>query len=151
MGLFTDDTPVDQVLCTAIHEAGHIVAFQAAGAKVTKAKVWKHGPRASDYTRVSDDPPEDLTKYLIAILAGTEAQARWLARYHGHTVASARREIGSDSDSDRSWWRYYAKGSGLTESAIRRKAGSFVSSKFGRIERLGTKLARRGSLSSWSF
>lgn len=147
----TTKTPVDQVLCAAMHEAGHAVAFQAAGAKVLSIQVYAHGNTAAGDCYVDDDQIPDLPKYLTAIMAGTEAQARWLARYHGHTLGSARREIGSGSAHDKRDFARYARGSGISEARARRKAQSFVSSHWGRIERLGKKLAKRGRLSSWSL
>lgn len=146
----TNSDEIDQLLCAAIHEAGHAVAFGKAGITVHYIQVWPSGDGAKGYCHADNEHIPDRLGYLAAILTGVEAQARWLQKYHGHSLGSARREIGTDG-SDRRAFRAYSRGTGISETQARRKAESLVAWNFGRIERLATKLAKRGRLSSWSL
>ena len=139
---------VDQILCAATHEAGHAVAFKAAGVRVRKLEVWapkSHAHSAHGICDVDESQIPDMGAFLLGILAGDVAECRWLMRYHGHTSHTARRELASGSASDLAKFHEHSAGK-FREAKVRRKAESFVWWNWGRIERLGKKLARKRSL-----
>jgi hypothetical protein len=67
----------------AVHELGHVVAFEAAGVTVRKVVVTGHGPAAEGQTfpgRYQITSTEQGFGLLVAALAGRAAEVRWCAR-----------------------------------------------------------------------
>jgi hypothetical protein len=132
-------------MMAAYHEAGHAVAHKVAGGRVSSVKLTgrdtgvmttqEHGPREGD-----------LMGWLVMILAGQEAAARFLT-HHGYSLAAGRRANHRGSHHDRARFRRYAQGSGISEAHARHEAERLVRTHWRRIDRTARKLTRSRHLS----
>ncbi|WP_216210593.1 M50 family metallopeptidase [Amycolatopsis aidingensis] len=130
-------------LVTCHHEAGHAIAHQVGGGTVHHVRI------VSDhegYMRPADEfDPDNPLPWLVMILAGSEAAARFLTR-HGYSLGEGRRIQRGWCHDDRTMFRRYARGTGIAEGRARREAQRLVRRHWRQIDRLATKLDRRGRL-----
>lgn len=144
------DETQDRMLLTAAHELGHWVAFDAAGYRVRGLRI--HGEH--DAICHVDTPHVVDVGYLVAIMAGHVAEARWLHRYHDYPRGKALKvTYRHSSKSDLRGFRTLRRRHGLdvSEDKAIREAEKVVKRHWGRIERRVGKLAEKGRLSSWSL
>lgn len=132
------------VLQGAAHELGHAVVDLAGGIAVARVTLnTRTGIGATtvgtDLDRVDD--PQLWSAYLIACVAGYEAERLWSARHGGRVY---RDQSATDFANFR---RYRRRGSGLSEGAARSAARSILRREWTRVERLAPRLATRGQIS----
>lgn len=147
-------TPAEETqgrrLLTAAHELGHWAAFDAAGYAVRSVRV--DGPH--DGVCHLDAAKAVTVPYLVAIMAGHVAEARWLHRYHDYSRSQAltvtyRHSLASDVPNFRLLRRRHELD--LSEKTAIREAETVVKRHWGRVERRVAKLATKGRLSGWSL
>lgn len=157
MGLFSPDYPAeaDMRMVVSAHEVGHAVAYRAAGLTVRYARLESGvfgglGGRAKIVEQLV--PEKKVAGYAVACLAGSEAEARYLARHYGVSLAKARCIAAPALEaSDLDEFKQAAKHAGLSRSEGQRRAEQVISTHWGMIERLATKLARKNKLTGWDF
>lgn len=142
--------PHAELYSSACHEAGHAVAFKAAGVRIYHVTLWAVGDFAHGACEVDEETIGDIEPFLIAILAGREAQARWLVKRSSWWLLGSARDVCPAKD-DRKKFKHYAQSTGHTEAQIRPKAEKFVASNWSKIERLGNKLAKNGKITTWDL
>ncbi|MEV6234931.1 hypothetical protein AB0L88_44400 [Saccharopolyspora shandongensis] len=126
----------------AVHEIGHAVAHQHAGLKVRRVRIWKtwFSGAVRGQTDIAESwlPDELLPGYLVACMAGPEAEMHWraISGRRGKTVSH-----GDDVE-----FRKVGKGVGLSKRDARKLARELVVEEWGRIEVLAGWLAESGSL-----
>ena len=140
------DEDLARRLVIAYHEAGHAVAHRVAGGKVSTVEI--SGDGSGGVTSTAEDGPtaDTLTDWLVMILAGSEAEARFLVRHHGHWRTAARRHARPGSRSDMANFRRYATGSGISESTARAAAERLVRTHWRRIEKVAALLVKKGRI-----
>jgi hypothetical protein len=130
----------------AYHEAGHAVVHRVAGGQVKKVEILRNG---GGITVTAEDGPADddgLIHWLVMILAGGEAEARFLVRKHGQWRSDARRAARPTCSSDLSDFRQAAKGSSISESKARNAAEVLVRKHWRRIDKVAALLFAKGKL-----
>ncbi|WP_020418526.1 M50 family metallopeptidase [Amycolatopsis sp. ATCC 39116] len=132
-------------LTTAHHEAGHAVAHLLAGGTVREVVLSRDG--RTGYTEIAEDGPREgnLMGWLVMLLAGQEANARFLTE-HGYSLSRARRVCRAASPGDLREFRAAARGTGISEHRARRATERLVDRKWSRIHRAALRLAARGRL-----
>ncbi|MEV0698613.1 hypothetical protein AB0I53_11950 [Saccharopolyspora sp. NPDC050389] len=127
---------------TAVHEIGHAVAHQHAGLKVRRVRIWKtwFTGAVRGQTDIAESwlPDELLPGFLVACMAGPEAERHWrsLSGHRGKTVSH-----GDDVE-----FRKVGKGIDLSKRQASQQARRLVVAEWGRIEVLAAWLAENGSL-----
>lgn len=144
----TESGGVDQVLAASIHEIGHAVAHKLGGLRVISATV-NHRTFGGGVQIEESIDESQLPAYLVACLAGPEAEARWLTIYHGHSIRSARHEVASGACQDLENFREFSSGVYLSENRARIMAADLVKRNWKQIERRAITLAERGQLPGW--
>ncbi len=148
MGKFDGYAP--EWVGSAMHEAGHAVAFKKAGVRIRKLTLTRSMFGGHQGCCEVDDPTErQLRGYLVAILAGIEAEARYLKTHHGFSLSAGRDTAAYGGRYDLAAFKKYSAGTGLSKSSARSKAASLVSWNYGRIESVAARLANSGRLGSW--
>ncbi|MEV0057256.1 hypothetical protein AB0H34_43040 [Saccharopolyspora shandongensis] len=126
----------------AVHEIGHAVAHQHAGLQVRRIKIWKtwFTGAVRGQTDIAESwlPNELLPGYLVACMAGPEAEMHWraISGHRGKTISH-----GDDLN-----FRKASKGIGLSKRQASQQARRLVVEQWGRIEVLAAHLADKGSL-----
>lgn len=134
-------------LATAYHEAGHAVAHKLAGGKVKHVKIHRSGQ--SGGTGVVEDGPGGRISelgWMVMILAGAEAEFRYLTREAGLSTGQARANVAHGSKTDMTDLRAAVREYGISEAKARNKTRSLINSHWGRITRAAIKLDTRGTL-----
>jgi hypothetical protein len=131
------------VLQGAAHELGHAVVDLAGGIAV--AGITLNTRSGVGVTTVGTDldragDPELWSAYLIACVAGYEAERLWSARHGGRVY-----RVQSATDFA-NFLRYRRRGNRLSEGAARAAARSILRREWTRVERLAPELARSGRL-----
>ncbi|SFJ76554.1 Peptidase M50B-like [Amycolatopsis sacchari] len=132
-------------LITAHHEAGHAIAHLVAGGRVQSVKIIStyHGVMTP---REHEPAPDNVLGWLVMILAGHEAAARYVAK-NGYGLGTARRLTRDGAASDLAGFRRFARGTGISEAHARREAARLVSRHWGRVHRAALRLDKAGRLS----
>jgi hypothetical protein len=135
-----------QRLRVAAHELGHLVAYREAGIPVESITITGHGTRARGEVmlpRAATIAEERIPDYLVAVLAGREAD-RWWTDLHGMPRSTSR-----TFETDLRLFRRHFHGPavrGLSESVLAARARKLVQRHTRLIESLAPDLARRGRL-----
>lgn len=147
-----------QLLATAAHEAGHAHAFHHAGIPIGEIRVWWQGDSTAGHVTLADDyiDEDQLDGNLIALVAGHEAEARWLTEHGGFQLLGFRNQSGALSASrgrccsDMTNFRRLRRRhkSELTEPAARVQARALLVRRWPHLERLALRLARHRRLTS---
>lgn len=131
----------------AAHELGHALAFREAGQTISEIRVMGHGASVEGYTDLSNSVINGIEQgvaFLVAILAGRAAGERWceINDYTRPGPAACR--------TDR---RLYAKVrrehpelAPFTTAKVMPRARKLVRARWRQIERLGPRLAARGTV-----
>jgi hypothetical protein len=129
----------------AYHEAGHAVAHRVAGGKVRAVELHRNG---HGVTITDEDGPTPATAqgWLVMLLAGGEAQAKFLTQHH-FGLGKARRYVQSSCAGDLADFRRDSRGFGISESTARRGAERLVRSHWRRIDRAASLLLKNGRIS----
>jgi hypothetical protein len=130
----------------AAHEAGHGVICAALGIQVVHVTL----TATSGHTKHRGH--NDLDAELLILLAGQEAQARWVQRHvSGYGFGSALRYAKRCSAHDMRDFRRLVRRSALSEGTARSHCRSLVRKHWGRIDRAADRLARTGHVSGSSL
>ncbi|MGW4829764.1 M50 family metallopeptidase [Amycolatopsis japonica] len=132
---------------TAYHEGGHAVALKLAGGTVKHVKVHANGRQGGTRT-VEDGPGGRISElgWMVMLLAGAEAEYRYLTREAGLPASQAKASIKAGSQTDMSDLRNAVKAYGISEATVRSKTKSLINSNWGRITKVAVKLDERGTL-----
>ncbi|PKW14156.1 hypothetical protein [Saccharopolyspora spinosa] len=127
---------------TAVHEIGHAIAHQQTGLSVRRVRIWRTWlfGNIRGCTDIDESwlPDEQLPGYLVACMAGPEAETYWrsLTGHRGKTV----------SHGDEANFRRSGKGIELSQRQARGLARRLVVAQWDRVEVLATRLATSGTL-----
>ncbi len=133
-------------LATAHHEAAHAVAHKLAGGRVHEVRFFS---ATAGGTKVAEDGPGGPVSnlgWLVMLLAGGEAELRFLDRDPRVGRRQARAAVAAGCRGDLTAFRAAARGTGISERRARAAARSLVSAHWGRIARVAAKLDQRHRL-----
>ncbi len=132
-----EDRTNEEILCAALHIAGHLVARHHLRLPINRPQLWRSG-RWPFRIRVYASPmpvPADLERqdrrscdpFLVATLAGIEAEARFLCATRGVSLTTARRRAArSNRDGDVHVVTALARRARLSQRAARKRAAAIV-------------------------
>lgn len=131
----------------AAHELGHAFAFREAGQTISEIRVLGHGANVEGYTELNNPViigVEQGFAFLVGILAGRAAGERW-CEIHDYT-----RPGPAACRTDRRLYvkvcREHPELRPFTASQVRASARKLVRARWRQIERLGPRLALRGTV-----
>jgi hypothetical protein len=136
-------------IVVACHELGHAVAFTEAGQTVCEIRVIGHGAQVHGYTDITKtviNDPEQGRAFLVAIVAGAEAGARWSAINGYSRPGCGACKSASDLATYREIRRKYPMLARFSDVEIRGMARRLVRARWRRIAALTPGLATRGTV-----
>ena len=143
------------LLPTAAHEAGHAIAASAAGLTVVDIALWHEQGGAAGHVELIEEPDdldsESLNGFLVSIVAGQEAQARFLTRYSTFALlGSARAATEGSCCDDKALFKTVHKRhpEALSRGEARHQAQRLITQRWDRLERLAARLAKYRRLTS---
>lgn len=146
------------LLATAAHEAGHALACHHAGIDIAEIVLWQQGDSIGGHVIPSSDhlDEDQYDGQLVALVAGHEAEARWLTDHGGYRTLGFRDHSGALSVSRggcctdlANFRRLRRKGTGsLAEPTARAQARALLIRRWPHLERLALRLARHRRLTS---
>lgn len=142
-GQHATKTP-DQRAVTAYHEAGHARAIRVGGLTVTGMRVNPHGGGHTTWDPRRGMSDQERRGLLVAIVAGQEAECRYLMDRYGYSYKEALRESHAHASGDREIFKREAAGTGYTFEDLRPDAHRLVRWHAYTIETNAKPLARRG-------
>jgi hypothetical protein len=131
-------------LAVSAHEAGHAVIWKAAGFTIVDLWVTGHGPRAHGYTELDGKKcatADEFAAYLVGLLAGREAEARWC------DANRLRVDLDDHCAIDMKRFRKGRKERGvrhITDDQFKDRAAKLVIDNWRKIETLAPRLCERG-------
>ncbi|MCP2242728.1 hypothetical protein [Lentzea aerocolonigenes] len=132
-------------LAVAVHELGHLIAWQRAGLHINEIRVFGTGERAEGYVDLGRQRIRDTDQaraYLVGLLTGREAEVRWCElsgmRHHDYTSEPDMRSFRR--------LRRHKLARHLTDAELRHDARALVRAQWEQITRLAPRLARCGWL-----
>lgn len=135
------DVSVQRVIA-GVHEGAHAVAHKCGGLRVFSVEVFSS---YGGYVHIDEDiGDEDIPAYLVACLAGPEAEVYFLTLFGGHTVRSARREVKDGCLHDYDNFRIFSRFGYVSMGRYRKRASELVVREWDRIVRVGLLVALRG-------
>lgn len=134
----------DQRAVTAYHEAGHARAARVGGATVTGMWVKPRGGGHTTWDLRRDMSDQERRAMLVAVVAGQEAECRYLMDRYRYSYKEALRESHAHASTDREIFKRAAEGTGYTFEGLRPEAHRLVRWHAYTIETNAKPLARRG-------
>ncbi len=134
----------DQRTVAAYHEAGHARAARVSGMTVTGMWVKSHGGGQTKWVPRPDMTDQQRRALLVAIVAGQEAECRYLMDRYGYSYKDALRESHAHASTDREVFKRAAEDTGYTFEGLRPDAHRLVRWQAYTIETNAKPLARRG-------
>ncbi len=142
-GQHATGTPNERTVA-AYHEAGHARGYKVAGVTVHGMSVKSDGSGETLWKPRSGMSDRQRRALLVAIIAGQEAECRYLMDRHGCSYKEALKRSHSGAEHDRKSFKQRAEGTGYTFEGLRPDAHRLVRWHAYTIETNAKPLSRHG-------